>query len=147
MKTYARIENGLVAELIPALFDAEGKEYAIAERFPAEIATTIVDASAAPEVAQGWAYAGGVFSVPAAAAPVIPSSISPAQARIALHNASLLDKVEAAVASADIVTQIAWAQATAIERTSPTVAALSAALGLTDAQIDDLFTAAAAIRV
>jgi hypothetical protein len=76
-----------------------------------------------------------------------PASISPAQARIALHNAGPLGQVEAAVAAADIVTQIAWAQATAIERDSPTVAALSAALGLTAAQLDDLFTAAAAIRV
>jgi hypothetical protein len=146
MKTYARIENGIVTELIPALFDGEGKEYAIAERFPAEVAATIVDAP--PGVAEWWAYAGGAFSAPAApVASAVPSSISPAQARIALHNAGLLDRVEAAVSAADIVTQIAWAQATSIERDSPTVAALSAALGLTDAQIDDLFTAAAAIRV
>lgn len=77
----------------------------------------------------------------------VPSSISPAQARLALLGVGLLDEVEAAVAAADRVTQIAWSQATSIERDSPTVAGLSAALGLSAAQLDALFIAGAAIRV
>jgi hypothetical protein len=150
MKTYARIESGVIAELIAELLDSDGKEISIADRFHPDIAATIVDASTAAGVEPGWTYVDRVFRAPTApepAAPPVPSSISPAQARIALHNADLLDQVEAAVASAGIVTQIAWAQATAIERDSPTVAALSAALGLSDGQLDDLFTAGAAIRV
>lgn len=78
---------------------------------------------------------------------LVPSSISPAQARLALLGAGLLQQVEAAVAAADLVTQIAWSQATSIERDSPTVAGLSAALGLTSAQLDALFIAGASIRV
>jgi hypothetical protein len=100
--------------------------------------------------------AGKIFdwsgSVPVAvdappAVPEIPSSVSPAQARLALHGAGLLTRVEAIVAAADVPTQIAWNNASIIERTSPTVAALAGALGLTDAQLDDLFTAAAGIFV
>jgi hypothetical protein len=84
---------------------------------------------------------------PPPSAPVIPTSISPAQARLALLGAGLLDQVEAAVAAGSRATQIAWEMATVIERSSPTVVALSAALGLTDAQLDDLFTTAAGIFV
>jgi hypothetical protein len=100
--------------------------------------------------------AGKIFdwsgSVPVAvdappAVPEIPSSVSPAQARLALHGAGLLAQVEAIVAAADVPTQIAWNNASVIERTSPTVAALAGALGLTDAQLDDLFTTAAGIFV
>ena len=63
------------------------------------------------------------------------------QARIALHQAGLLGAVEAAVAEADPVVQIAWADATEFRRDSPTIAALAAALDppLTDEQLDDLF--------
>ena len=75
------------------------------------------------------------------------TSVSPAQARLALLRAGLLDQVEAIVAAADVPTQIAWNNASVIERNSPTVAALAGALGLTDAQLDDLFTTAAGIFV
>ena len=77
----------------------------------------------------------------------VPTSVSPAQARLALLGAGLLEQVETIVAAADVPTKIAWNNASVIERNSPTVVALSGALGLTDAQLDDLFTTAAAIRV
>lgn len=67
------------------------------------------------------------------------------QARAALHNAGLLGAVEAAVASADPFVQIAWQDATEFYRGSPTIAALQAAVRLTDEQIDNLFRAAAQI--
>ena len=75
----------------------------------------------------------------------VPGSVTAFQARAALLAAGLLDEVEAAVAAADRLTQTAWEYAQAFERTSPTIAALAAALGLTDAQLDDLFRAAAKI--
>lgn len=84
---------------------------------------------------------------PPAPAPIVPRSVSPAQASIALERAGLLSQVEDIIAGADIETQIAWKKASVIERSSPTVAALSAALGLTEAQLDDLFTTAAGIFV
>lgn len=67
------------------------------------------------------------------------------QARAALHNAGLLVAVENAVAGADPFVQIAWQDATEFYRGSPTIAALQAAVGLTDEQVDDLFRAAAQI--
>ncbi len=76
----------------------------------------------------------------------VPQSVSRFQARAALHNAGLLPAVEAAIAaSGDALAQIAWADAASFERSSPTVAAIAAGLGVTDSQIDDLFRAAAKI--
>lgn len=77
--------------------------------------------------------------------PPVPGVVSRFQARAALHNAGLLAGVEAAVAAADPFTQIAWADATEFRRDSPTIAALAVALGMTGAQLDDLFRAAALI--
>lgn len=66
------------------------------------------------------------------------------QARTALHLAGLLTAAEAAVAQADPVVQIAWADATEFRRDSPTIAALASALEppLNDEQLDALFEAA-----
>ena len=138
MKTYARIENSAVVEL----FETDGD---ITEMFHPDLIW--VEASA--DVAVGDKYAYGQFKHPQPSAPVVtvPTSISPAQARLALLGAGLLDRVEAAVAAGSRATQIAWEMATVIERSSPTVVALSAALGLTDAQLDALFTTAAGIFV
>lgn len=72
--------------------------------------------------------------------------VSRFQARAALLAAGLLPQVEAAVAAADPVTQMAWADAIEFRRNSPTIAALASAIGLTDTQLDDLFTAAAQIQ-
>jgi hypothetical protein len=140
MKTYARIVNGNVVELI-----AIDDELDISEMFHPSL--TWVPAPG--DVAVGDQYDEGVFTrlPPPKPASAVPTSISPAQARLALLGAGLLDQVEAAVAAGSRATQIAWEMATVIERNSPTVAALSAALGLTDAQLDDLFTTAASIFV
>ena len=75
----------------------------------------------------------------------VPASVTRFQARAALLAAGLLDDVEATIAGADRFVQIAWADAASFERTSPTIAALAAALGLTDQQLGDLFRAAATI--
>lgn len=64
------------------------------------------------------------------------------QARAALHAAGLLRQVEAAVAVADPMVQIAWADATEFNRNSPTIAALQVAIALTDERVDDLFRSA-----
>ena len=135
---YARIEHGTVAELL----ETDGD---IAEMFH----PSLIWVPAPDDVAFGDEYADGQFERPQPSVPVIiiPTSISPAQARLALLGAGLLDQVEAAVAAGSRATQIAWEMATIIERSSPTVVALSAALGLTDAQLDALFTTAAGIFV
>lgn len=77
----------------------------------------------------------------------VPEVVSMAKAQIALDTAGLLPGVDAAVAASPKAVQIAWAKATEIHRHSPTMLGLAAALGLTDAQVDDLFRAADAVVI
>ena len=65
------------------------------------------------------------------------------QARLALHQAGLLETVQTAVANADASVQIEWEYADSFSRTWPTLLALQAQIGLTDAQVDELFAQAA----
>lgn len=69
----------------------------------------------------------------------VPQVISMRQARLALLGAGLLDAVEAAVAQADQAVKIEWEFTADLKRDWPTLVALSAALGLTDEQVDNLF--------
>ena len=75
----------------------------------------------------------------------VPRSVSPRQIRQALSRAGLRASVEAAVASGDQDTKDWYEFATEFERTSPIVAALGTALGVTDVQMDDLWTLAGSI--
>jgi hypothetical protein len=87
-------------------------------------------------------------SIPApVTTPFIPPAVSPAQARLALLNAGLLDQANAAVTAAGGATQITWEYATVIMRTDPLIENLGAALNLTSAQIDQLFIQAATISL
>ena len=98
------------------------------------------------------AYAALIATVRAAIVPVppappyVPYTVTPFQAKAAIYAAGLLPAVEAAIAAAPKVAQLAWSDATEFTRDSPTIAALSAQLGLTSDQVDDLFIAAAAIE-
>lgn len=76
----------------------------------------------------------------------VPDVVSRFQARAALLQAGLLSVAETAIASGDPIQQLAWADAQEFRRASPTVAAIGAALGLSEGDIDDLFIAAAAIE-
>lgn len=85
--------------------------------------------------------------VPAVAA--VPESVTMRQARLALLGAGLLAQVNAAVANipgaeGDAV-RIEWEFSSTVERNRPLALSLIAALGLTDAQLDDLFRQAAAL--
>lgn len=77
----------------------------------------------------------------------VPQIVSRFQARAALHLAGLLETVEAMMAAPETpaLAKLAWADAQEFKRNSPTVLSLSASLGLTEAQLDDLFTTAAGI--
>ena len=50
-----------------------------------------------------------------------------------------------ATLSEDDIVRLAWENAAEWERSSPTLAALATMLGLTDAQVDDLFIAASQV--
>lgn len=80
--------------------------------------------------------------------PYVPQTVSRFQAKAALLSADLLNDVEAMMAdpATPAVTKLAWAEAVQFERNSPTVLGLAQALGLTDQQLDELFTAAAQIN-
>lgn len=73
------------------------------------------------------------------------ASCTPFQGRMALADANLLAGVETAVAAADEKTKVAWEYALIWQRNSPMIAAFATALSMTDAQIDDLFKAAAQV--
>ena len=64
--------------------------------------------------------------------------ITPRQARLALHRAGLLDEV-AAMLAADKEMEIWWEYSLDIQRNHEMVIALGTQLGLTEAQLDQLF--------
>ena len=70
--------------------------------------------------------------------------VSKWQAKEALRLSGLLEAATAAVNAADARTQLAWSEVQQFERNSPTIAALAGVLGLSDAQVDDLFALASA---
>jgi hypothetical protein len=71
------------------------------------------------------------------------------QARLALLGAGLLAQVNDAITAMGgtpgEAARIEWEYALSVERDSPLVASLTAALGLTAAQLDALFTTAAGL--
>jgi hypothetical protein len=103
----------------------------------------------------GATLIGGVWTNPVVPEPdpapappppaTIPATVTMRQARLALHAAGLLATVTQAVAAAGPEVQIEWEYAATVDRTWPTMLVLQSALGLTDAQIDALFIAAAAL--
>lgn len=72
--------------------------------------------------------------------------VSRFQAKAALMGAGLLTPVEAAIAQSDALTQLAWAEAVELRRTSPMIAAVAQAIGLSDTDVDDLFRAAMLVK-
>jgi hypothetical protein len=76
---------------------------------------------------------------------IVPSKITPRQARLALLGAGILDQVEAAVNAAGGATKITWEYATEINRGDTLIAALSKSLGLTEETVDYLFRTASTL--
>lgn len=76
---------------------------------------------------------------------VIIPAITRAQGRLALHRAGLLEQVETVIAQADAESRIWYADAQEWQRNHPVVISMGAAVGLTAAQIDELFTVASGL--
>lgn len=86
-----------------------------------------------------------IAALPTAAA-IVPQEVSRFQAKEALRQAGLLPQADAVVAASNNATlQNAWANANSFKRNSPGINALAPAIGLDDAGLDALFTAAAGI--
>ena len=123
-------ENFRVAEV-------SSKEFPVAE--------PLFWADCANNVTTEWTYIDGVFLEPVSPPLSIPTIVSMRQARLALLQAGLLATVDAAIAAGTEADQITWEYATEVERNSPMVVNLSASLGLTEQQLNDLFTLAASL--
>lgn len=82
-------------------------------------------------------------------APLVPQSVTMRQARLALLGAGKLAAVDAAIDAMPepqkSAARIEWEYAAEVRRDNDFVAGLAPALGMTDAQVDALFVAAAAL--
>jgi hypothetical protein len=89
--------------------------------------------------------AGGYTIAPFAPVPVIPSSVSPRQIRLALTQVGLRAQVEAFVASSDQTTKDSWDYATEFLISDPLVDGCMTALGKAEADKVALFQLAATL--
>ncbi|QLG96686.1 DUF4376 domain-containing protein (plasmid) [Pseudomonas yamanorum] len=70
MKTYARIQEGVVVEFVAPFADADGNEVPISLRFTPDYVTAMVDVSAIdPRPELGWTYKRSKFAPPQAHQP------------------------------------------------------------------------------
>jgi hypothetical protein len=89
--------------------------------------------------------ADGNTPLPYVTPPPVIAPVSPRQIRQALTRAGLRASVEAAVAAGDQDLKDWWEFSTTFERLNPQVTAMGAALGVSDAQLDDLWTLASTL--
>lgn len=96
-----------------------------------------------------WLAAGNTPDPADPVVPAVPDSVTMRQARLALLQSGLLAQVNSAVAAmpgaAGDTARIEWEFSSTVERNRPLVQSLVGALGLTDAQLDDLFRLAATL--
>lgn len=75
--------------------------------------------------------------------PVVITSVTMRQARLALHRVGLLSQVDASIT--DPAALIEWEYAQTVERNSPLVQQIATGLSLDEQQLDSLFTLAATL--
>jgi len=94
-----------------------------------------------------WLAEGNTPEPYVAPPPPIPSTVTRFQALAVLAAGGYLDTIRTYINTLDQnnVQRLAWENATDWERSSPTLNALAAMLGLTDTEVDDLFVAAAQV--
>lgn len=136
---YAIIKSGTVVNVV--LADA-----ATASNIASAAGGTAVESSTA---SPGDTYSGGVFTRPAPVS-VVPGSITRRQARQALvlagYSLSAVDGVIAALPEPQrTMSRIFWEDSNEFERSNATLNALAPALSISQAQLDALFVAGAAL--
>jgi hypothetical protein len=124
------------------------------------VVVNIAEADADFAAAQGWIVSefaaigdlwdGVDFAKPAAPPEPVPTSVTRRQAREALLNVGLLDDVDMAIAAIEDATErrraeIYWQDSATFERSNAMLAQIAGAIGLSDADIDELFVAAAGL--
>ncbi len=75
----------------------------------------------------------------------VPAVVTPRQIRLALNDAGLRDTVEQAVTASDQSVKDWWEYALDIERNNQLVVSMATQLGISSAQLDALFVAAAGL--
>lgn len=127
-----------------AVLDAEGIVLSIPAAEAAwEPGTGLTKREATAETQIGGRWTGSAWVARVVVVPV-PQTITPLQARRALRAAGLLAAVNAFIAGQSEEIQEAWEYCVEMRRDDPLISGAQAALGLTDAQMDDLFRAAVA---
>jgi hypothetical protein len=139
---YAIIHNGLVENVI----DYDDPPSNPPPGFPSGYIALQSD-TAGP----GWLYQDGEFvnpNPPPPPVPYVPQSAPMWAVRTVLQSDGLFDQAQALVtASTDNGLKNVWEYGNFASRTSPSIVALGSALGLTDAQMDQMFIAANALEV
>ena len=97
----------------------------------------------------GWLWDGETLSAPPPEPPSVPSAVTMRQARLALLGAGLLDDIDAAInglpSPQKEAARIEWEYSQEVQRHNGFVSVLAPMLGLTEAQTDALFIAAAGL--
>lgn len=103
----------------------------------------------AGDAAPGWLWDGAQFAPPPEPPPAVPAAVTMRQARLALLGAGLLGAVESAINALPSpqkeAARIEWEYSQEVQRHNGFVSVLAPSLGLTEAQTDALFIAAAAL--
>lgn len=132
MKNIAILENSVVTNVVAVEDDATVAQLG---------GIDLLDSQAGI----GWSYANGVFTAPPQPAPLPPTSLTPRQIRLVLTTAGLRTAVESAVAASSQDIRDAWEFSLEYRRTDPVLLAMASTLGITDAQLDELFVQGAAL--
>jgi hypothetical protein len=102
----------------------------------------------------GWSYANGVFTAPPPPAPVVPSQVTRWQAMqqmlatpsfVHATPATVFSDLQAVVTATGGTMLLAWQNQQFVYRHGPFIVGVMTPLGLTDAALDALFTAAAGL--
>lgn len=140
MATTHIIVGGIVANTIVATAAEAQAAYPDAICIPADTG------------AIGWLWDGDTLTPPPPEPPeppAVPSAVTMRQARLALLGAGLLDDIDAAInglpSPQKEAARIEWEYSQEVQRHNGFVSALAPMLGLTEAQIDALFIAAAGL--
>jgi len=89
-----------------------------------------------------WLRAGGVVREADIPTPPPVTEVTPAQAKVALFNAGLLDTAELEISTSYMPIKIYWANASTFDLNHPYIKGVGALLGLSDETMAELFTKA-----
>lgn len=76
----------------------------------------------------------------------VPMTISRLQAKAALHQLGYLEDIEVLVATSDFMVRLAWKEALEFQRESTLINNMKEEAGLTDTDLDEIFTLGASIE-